>query len=152
MDWIPVNVAASTITDLLTEGNGDGEGGKERYQVSNIVNPHQIGWGELVDMLQEAGSKSVTGKKEMEVISMKEWVARLSKLADRGVCPDEVPGLRLLHFFEGMVGGEEEEDGRVFETEKTQAVSGALAACEAFNGGWLDENVRVWREIGFLKK
>jgi hypothetical protein len=147
VDWIPVDVAAATITDLLTSGNGE----RGNYEVHNIVNPHPIPWSSLVDMLQESGSKWGEEKEEMEIVPMKTWVQRLSALADSGVSPDEVPGLRLLQFFEGMVGDEGEEGGRVFETGKTRGLSGSLRGCEAFNGGWLEGNVGVWRESGFLK-
>jgi len=106
------------------------------------VNPKRIKWEELIEMLRI--------EKEVEVVSMREWVERLNGLADEGVSPDDVPGLKLLQFFENMVGEGEEEE-RVFETGKTEGVSGALAACEAFNGRWVKKNVGVWREGGFLK-
>ena len=77
---------------------------------------------------------------------MKEWVARLEKL---GETREDVPGLRLLGFFEGMAEGEEEN--KKFETKKTQGVSTALRECGPFCGEWLRGNVGVWREIGFLK-
>lgn len=144
VDWIPVDVAAGTITDSLTCAD---EG--TQYEVHNIVNPRRIKWEELVGMLQDIASSGEQSKK-MEVVSMKEWVEKLNGLADAGVSPDEVPGLKLLQFFEGMLGDGEEEE-RVFETGKTEGVSGALAGCQAFNGGWVEKNVEIWREGGFLK-
>lgn len=140
VDWVPVDVAAGTVTDiLLAEG--------ERYKVHNVVNPCPIPWGELVKMLQASGLVKEGGK--MEVVSMKVWVERLMGLAESGVSPDDVSGLRLLQFFEGMAEEDEEEEKK-FETSKTRAVSGNLRGCGGFNQGWVDGNVRVWREIGFL--
>lgn len=149
VDWVPVDVAASTITDLLTSPSSlENEDGREKYEVHNIVNPKRIKWEELVEMLQDValGEKG----KKMEVVSMKAWVGKLTGLADAGVSPDEVPGLKLLQFFENMVQDGKEEE-RVFETGKTEAVSGALKRCEAFNNVWVRKNVGVWMEGGFLK-
>ncbi len=80
---------------------------------------------------------------------MEEWVQRLTSLSENGASPDEIPGLRLLQFFESMVL-EKDEEGKVFETGKTRGISKNLRACGGFNQKWVDGNVRVWREVGFL--
>lgn len=156
VDWVPVDVAAATISNVLllrSDGAGagavDGTDGRGRYEVHNVVNPKRIEWRELVSMLRDTAPPGRT----LEEVSMREWVAKLSQLADAGVSPDEVPGLRLLHVFEGMAGEGEGEGGqeRVFETRKTALASSAMAGCEAFNRHWLGKNVDVWRESGFLK-
>jgi thioester reductase-like protein len=148
VDWVPVNVAASTITEiLLHRENG--------YSVHNIVNPHPIKWEELMEMLQ---SSSLTGKEKskLEGVDMKEWVHRLKMLSDSAesdpmISPLTVPGLKLLHFFENMCN---EEEGHVvsklFETEKTREVSRALRECGAMRGEWIEMNVQRWREGGFV--
>jgi len=44
-------------------------------------------------------------------------------------------------------------EGKVllFETEKTRGVSASLRDCGAFCGEWIEGNVKVWREGGFLR-
>src|SRR5450756_938892 len=106
VDWVPVDVAAATITDvLLHPENG--------YSVHNIVNPHPIEWEDLMEMLQS--SSLLTGKQKtktkMEEVDMKEWVHRLKTLSNSpSADPMTVPGFKLLHFFENMCN---EEEGHV---------------------------------------
>lgn len=155
VDWIPVDVAAATITDILLSPASPENGECERlekeegkYSVHNIVNPRPIPWAELVGMLQDTHKGT---EKKMEEIAMTKWTRRLGALPSSTTDPKSVPGLRLLQFFEDMAVSEEEEgESKVFETGKTQGISGALRSCEAFNRRWLEGNVRVWRESGFL--
>lgn len=143
VDWVPVDVAARTVGDILLSGNEEG------YKVHHVVNPCPIPWESLVQMLQGSKLVSVEGKK-MDCIPMKEWVQRLAALAEAGASPDEVPGLRLLQFFESMALEEEEERTKFFETAKTREISESLRGCETFNQGWVDGNVKSWKMIGFL--
>jgi hypothetical protein len=157
VDWIPVDIAASTISDILLspkpKATSVSKGEEGEYNVHNITNPHPIPFSSLLTMLQPL--LSCNNPHPLEIIDMKAWVARLNSLADRGMDPVEVPGLKLLQFFENMAteeggGG---EGGKVlpFETEKTRGVSASLRDCGAFCGKWIEGNVRVWREGGFLR-
>ena len=155
VDWIPVDIAASTISDILLSPKpkatsmSKGEGGE--YNVHNITNPHPIPFSSLLTMLQSSlSSSNSSNPSTLEIISMKEWVARLNGLADKGMDPAEVPGLRLLQFFENMADGDEGES-KIFETQKTSGISASLRDCGAFCGEWIEGNVRVWREGGFLR-
>ncbi|KAE8449261.1 hypothetical protein EG329_008428 [Mollisiaceae sp. DMI_Dod_QoI] len=150
IDWIPVDTAAKTVGDILLQSKtGDEEIG-ENYAVHNIVNPSPIPWSELVSMLQSSALVlSSPPTSTLSPIPMEEWVQRLTSLSENGASPDEIPGLRLLQFFESMVL-EKDEEGKVFETGKTRGISKNLRACGGFNQKWVDGNVRVWREVGFL--
>lgn len=141
VDWVPVDIAAGTIRDVLLS-----EKKQEEYAVHNIVNPSPIPWAELIGILQRGDLSRV---EKMNVVSMKEWVRRLSSQAEAGVSPDEISGLRLLQFFENMALEDVEEE-KMFETEKTRGISESLRECGSFNQQWLDSNVRVWKETGFL--
>lgn len=187
VDWIPVDVAAGAITDILLAPRDEGEkkedekeeDREERYSVHNIVNPRPIPWSELLGMLQ-ATTSALQPPTPLAEIPMQEWVARLNTLVDTSSTTSNpsstttssnppVPGLRLLQFFEDMAmpssspssspspdlnSGKEEakaEKGgeKSFETQKTQGISESLRNCEAFNKGWVESNIRVWREGGF---
>jgi hypothetical protein len=155
VDWIPVDIAASTISDILlstkprvTSMSKEEEG---EYSVHNITNPHPVPFSSLLTMLQSSLSSShPSNPSNLEIISMKDWVARLNGLADRGMDPAEMPGLRLLQFFENMAD-EDEGASKVFETEKTRVLSASLRGCGTFCGEWIEGNVKVWREGGFLR-
>ncbi len=143
VDWIPVDVSAATISDILLAKSK----AEEIYSLHNITNPRPMSWASLVKMLQY----SIGAEGKLEEVTMKEWTKRLGALADSGVSPDEVPGLRLLGFFEDMATNDDAGESKHFETEKTQGVSEALRDCEAFNQNWVEGNVKVWKESGFLK-
>jgi len=87
----------------------------------------------------------------MEEVDMKEWVHRLTTLANSDADSKDVPGLKLLQFFENMLNEEEGHVGsKLFETMKTRGVSRALRECNGMRQEWIDANVARWREKGFL--
>lgn len=133
IDWVPVDVAASTMTDILLSDTPENE---TRYAVHNIVNPHAVKWEELVSMIQA----STTHK--LEEIDMKEWVRCLNLQAENKYSPDELPGLRLLQFFEQMAN--ENGESKVFETAKTLEVSRSLRDLGPFCGEWLELSLKAW--------
>lgn len=165
VDWIPVDVAGEAISEILLQPktsteqvNGNNAidiSGKEIYTVHNIVNPNPITWTSLVALLET----SSISKTPMAQVSMKSWVERLNAAADEGKDAVEIPGLRLLQFFENMAleegdgkGGESEVgDGeRTFETENSRQISKALRDCPGFCEEWIDGNLVWWREKGFV--
>ncbi|EPE31486.1 Acetyl-CoA synthetase-like protein [Glarea lozoyensis ATCC 20868] len=159
VDWIPVNIAAATISDIIlsysplpipaqnpsppTTPVSDSGDRKAEYTVHNITNPHPISWSSLVDQLRDATG---TDETTLPTISMKQWVARLNAV---NTSPDEVPGLRLLQFFENMAG--EEEMHKTFDSRKTQEISGALRGCGQFHWEWMRAYVECWRRLEFMR-
>jgi hypothetical protein len=163
VDWLPVDVAAQCISQLLLSQRNNAKiaRGKHKqqqqyrevdeeentYTVHNIVNPERIPWSSLLSIIQS----SMTGG-PVEEIPISEWVRRLTSLADQGVTVTDLPGLRLLGFFERMA---EEEDGgaadKVFETGRSRELSSALRECGPVCKEWLERTLKVWREDGFLK-
>lgn len=154
VDWVPVDVAANVISELLLlpqspKTHPTTDSGSEiepAYAVSNIVNPHPIAWSSLLLLLQNSLHPSPSTNK-LEEVSMAEWVKRLNTLADEGADPEQVPGLRLLGFWEDMVGTAATP---LFDTEKSRGRSQSLRELGGFSEEWLDGNVRAWREGGFL--
>ena len=142
VDWIPVDFAAGTITDLLTHQS------TEKYSVHNIVNPHPISWSALLTMLKKGKLTSETTM--LKEVSMQEWVRRLNELASKDdLHESEVSGLKLLQFFEDMVL-QKEEVGR-FSTEKTFNISNAVRSCPEVCQEWIDLYIKQWKRSGFLK-
>ncbi|RDW71374.1 acetyl-CoA synthetase-like protein [Coleophoma cylindrospora] len=144
VDWIPVNIAAASITDLLSHYSQDITA-EAAYHVHNITNPHSIPWTSLLTIL----ASTLVPSKTLETVSMREWVDRLNLASS--ATPEEsrdIQGLRLLQFFENMVG--DEEESKVFETAKTQQISKSLQGCGTFCEDWVKGNLEVWREMNFL--
>ena len=147
VDWIPVDIAAKTISEVLVSSDREKDDGK--YEVFNIVNPQSISWSNLVSILQASSSK--LGK--LDVVSMAKWVSRLSALSSM-ISADELPGLKLLQFFEDMAAseGDGNEQSKVFETEKSRAISEALRECKPFCREWMEKTLKVWKENSFLQQ
>ncbi|KAH7413166.1 male sterility protein [Cadophora sp. MPI-SDFR-AT-0126] len=159
VDWIPVDIAAKTITDILLSSGDEATEKEGLYNVHNIVNPHSIPWSSLITMLQSQ-RQTITGaatpqapQPPLQEISMKKWTRRLVALSSSLPQTQPIPGLRLLQFFEDMAAAEgdgEGEHSKEFETMKTRGISEALRECEEFKEEWVRGNLEVWRESGFL--
>lgn len=137
IDWIPSDVAAQSIHDILMSKPID------MYTVYNITNPHRVPWSELVPILQSSGVLSPTVRE----ISISEWVLELDKEGTKGT---PFPGLQLLSFFESMAL--DHQQFRKFVTEKATRASNALRVCPEFHEGWMNLYVQSWRDKGFLQK
>jgi hypothetical protein len=165
VDWIPVDVAAQSIVEILTHPrHASAQLGQSRptYTVHNIVNPQSVPWTDIVQMLQR--SDAIGPRKALRTITMLEWVALLNKAADDGISPDELPGLRLLGFFQDMAArttthgkgrvGAGEADASpssiVFDTRKSRDISPTLAACQGYCSEWLEASMKKWREEGLF--
>ena len=159
VEWLPIDVAAQTISQLLlpqkAKGKekqelerGDANTPENTYIVNNIVNPTPIPWSSLLSILQS--SISPAGG-PLEEISISEWVRRLTALADEGgLKASDLPGLRLLGFFERMADEEEGSREILFETGGTMSLSPALRECGPLCKEWIDGTLKVWRTEGFV--
>lgn len=156
VDWIPIDLAARTITETLTQQS------RELYTVYHVVNPHWTPWSELVRMLQDSlllhsSSTTTTATTEtqqrMDEISMQEWTRKLYELAASGGGEDvkHVPGFKLLHFFEDIAADGDSQPLRTFVTTKTAQGSDALRRCPPLQKEWLDLYVRQWMASGFIE-
>ncbi|KAI6854245.1 male sterility protein [Hortaea werneckii] len=124
VDWLPVDTCAASIDSLLTAASqaepldsADVAGTALRSRVHNLVNPKVLPWDSLLDVLKEASGV------DFDRIPMSEWVVRLQALSESGI---EVPGTRLLSFFQDMAS-EDGESGPVFSTQKTCRYAPVLA-------------------------
>ena len=152
VDWIPVDVAAESITQILlpeSDSKSIGTPTSGVYEVHNIVNPYPILWSKLVDMLQVSLLVPNSARNRLEEVSMAEWVRRLNVVANSDADTSDISGLRLLGFFEEMV--DDDSESKVFDTEKGRDKSKSLRDLEPFSSAWLAGNIKVWKMKNFLK-
>lgn len=155
IDWIPVDVAAQCIVEILTHLQWPSYGideSRRAYTVHNIVNPHRVPWSEIVEMLQQ---RAIIGNgEELRIVSIVEWVRLLNKAVDEGMWADKLPGLRLLRFFEDMAKSHSQggygEESISFDTAGSQMISPALRACGGYRPEWLEGSIRRWEEDGLI--
>lgn len=122
VDWLPVDVCASSISTPLTiEASPSNVTADRRSNVHNLVNPAVTSWARFLDVLGEASGTS------FERIPMTEWVARLQALSEH---VSDVLGARLLGFFEDMAHSES-APSPIFSTTLTQQLVPKLASARA---------------------
>ncbi|KAI7554322.1 male sterility protein [Hortaea werneckii] len=124
VDWLPVDTCAATIDSLLIAGLSPKPSGPadvadtlSRSHVHNLVNPRALPWENFLNVLKEASGI------EFDRVPMSEWVIRLQALSESGT---EVPGTRLLSFFQDMASAGN-DSGPVFSTHKTCRYAPVLA-------------------------
>ncbi|KAH9907809.1 male sterility protein [Xylariomycetidae sp. FL2044] len=130
VNWLPVDVCAATSASILLAP----EQQQPLYTVSNLTHPQPIDWGRYLDLISDVSMR------DFERVSMADWVSRLEKLAEQD---QEIPGLKLLGFFQEMAKGE--------GSEALEFVCERVEGLEPLNSrlvkGWFE----VWRKDGFLK-
>ncbi|KAI7349865.1 hypothetical protein D0862_12956 [Hortaea werneckii] len=124
VDWLPVDTCAASIDSLLTAipqpeplDSADVAGTSLRSHLHNLVNPKVLPWDKFLDVLADASGI------DFDRVPMSEWVVRLQAQGENGV---EVPGTRLLSFFQDMASGDG-DSGPVFSTQKTCRYAPVLA-------------------------
>jgi hypothetical protein len=143
----PTTPISSSPTSSSSSSEEKGNA-KVMYTVHNLTSPNSIPWSTLVSHLRTATG---TSPESLPTVSMKEWVDKIS--ANTHLTPNELPGLKLLQFFENMAAEEEEGKGTEveFESKGTQEISETLRGCGEFSGEWMEKYVQSWRGNGFMK-
>ncbi|PQE27801.1 NRPS-like enzyme protein [Rutstroemia sp. NJR-2017a BVV2] len=154
IDWVPIDLLSEVLVELaLGFGTGAEKG---EVQVFHPKNPRPISWAQLRDVV--VGELSLILEREIEKIPLKEWIARVRndiegsaggarKLKD-GEMEDLLrvnPAVKLLDFYEGLMGTGQEVPNRL-AVEKTLQVSARLEALEAIKVEWIRKWVREWFE------
>lgn len=116
IDWTPVERIGHMVLDI--------GGITQTVKPETIsgyyhgVNPSTIDWDICTAALREFyGSERLP-----EMVSFKEWVARLSNTPS----VDENPGIKLLDTYRGMLGGDDSAGGLELSTERTTGQSPAM--------------------------
>ncbi|KAH8749652.1 male sterility protein-domain-containing protein [Hyaloscypha finlandica] len=114
--WLPVDVVASTISDISLGSAGAG--------VMNIVNHQSFHWTrDLLPALHNAGLS-------FKELSQKEWISAL-----RASNPDPVanPPIKLLEFFASKYDNDLPRTGLTYDTSYAQFLSPSLASAPVLN-------------------
>lgn len=128
VDWIPVDVCAQTIFDIVGH-----DVATSRFKLYNVVNPQRGPWKPLALAIQSRLQKSC------EFVSLAEWIERL-RAHDDGEESSlrKYPSLKLLPFFEN--NAMRAEAGRTVSTSKARAASKTLAHLSPIG----EEQMGVW--------
>jgi len=129
INWVPADVAAATICELISAGPAV----REACQVYNIVNPQTTSWTDLLPQLAAyRGLKRVT---------LSEWVETLKKLIESGQGKNTA-ATSLVDFFESAC-----EDGKkkpLVDCSKTLALSPTLKSTQCISVDLMARWISQW--------
>ncbi|KAJ3549260.1 hypothetical protein NM208_g592 [Fusarium decemcellulare] len=139
IDWIPINVLAETVVELVDYADAKGS------QVYNLVNPSVRNWRDIYPVIQRLLHK-MEGE-EVEVVDYADWVQALRKSAAHTRTNENVegnPAVKLLEFFASMQRLNNEEDEPIISTEKAERHSPTLRACGPVSEEWMELWMKQW--------
>ena len=155
VDWIPVDIAAAVVLDLLGLNEGpmndmsDRSKRGKQAEFFHIVNPQRTSWSKILPYIKSRLPK------DSEEVSIEEWVDRLkaNESASGSTLGNEEsnPALKLIDTFDHIQDRAFRfPDGRaaVLDTSRTIKSSPTLAKLGAVNGDWVELWMRQW---GFEK-
>jgi acyl transferase domain-containing protein/thioester reductase-like protein/SAM-dependent methyltransferase/acyl carrier protein len=139
MQWVPVDAAAASISELLHIGNE--ANAPEAYPVYHIDNPVGQSWKEMSPILTRALGIPSNG-----IVPYRHWLRRITRSP---LQESENPASRILYFlesdYERMSCG-----GLILDTTKTKEHSKTMASLGPVGPEVVEGYVRAWKEMGFL--
>ncbi|KAL9094874.1 MAG: hypothetical protein Q9165_002823 [Trypethelium subeluteriae] len=154
IDWVPVDLLAEVLVELALRPAQVAEKEEEvaRAAVFHPHNGHSTSWQALLPGVR-AAIEEVTSKK-VEVVSAKEWLARLRRSEEGEKSEEELaalvvarPALKILEFYEGtLVEGGGEESNR-FDTTRTMEASAKLREVEEVGDVWMRKWIAEWLHV-----
>ncbi|PWY82061.1 acetyl-CoA synthetase-like protein [Aspergillus heteromorphus CBS 117.55] len=162
LDWVPIDLLADVLVELAVspvpsaeeeEEEEEGSEGKGNLNVYHPHNTHKVQWTTLLPTIASALPDPESSSSPMETIPLAEWRARVAADVAKtaGDAPDNLqivlernPAAKLADFWSVLEGVGAEGSVMVFETERTQRVSGLLGGVEGVKGGWVEKWVGEW--------
>jgi acyl transferase domain-containing protein/thioester reductase-like protein/acyl carrier protein/SAM-dependent methyltransferase len=139
MQWVPVDAAAASISELLHIGNE--ENAPKAYPVYHIDNPVGQSWKEMSPILARA-----LGIPTDAIVPYRNWLRRITRSP---LQESENPASRIVYFleddYERMSCG-----GLILDTTKTKEHSKTMASLGPLSSEVVEGYVRAWKEMGFL--
>jgi thioester reductase-like protein/acyl carrier protein/SAM-dependent methyltransferase len=139
MQWVPVDAAAASISELFHIGNETNA--SKAYPVYHIDNPVGQPWTEMSPVLARA-----LGIASSAIVPFRDWLRRITRSP---LQESENPASRIVYFldrdYERMSCG-----GLVLDTTKTKEHSKTMASLGPVSPAVVEGYVRSWKETGFL--
>lgn len=134
VDWIPVDVLAEIIEDLIhSTSSAPLEQGE--VNVFNLVNPSRVQFETLVPTIVKVFSAT---NDKVKTVPFAEWVAKLEALdeTDENVLK-QYPSVKIIDFYKGLTNSTGEG---VFETEFTKSKSKTMENLTGIS----DADINIW--------
>ncbi|KAK9760610.1 hypothetical protein K7432_015198 [Basidiobolus ranarum] len=142
-DWIPVNIGAKSLVELITYP-------KERQKSVNVyhqVNPHPAEpWTEFIKHVSHSTGRNI------RMLPLQEWWTNLQQLAqaDENLRTED-PIFTLLPYLEKMASSPSDSVDIRLDTRITCERSSTLARdCPVIDESLISRYLTYWKQIGFL--
>ena len=132
--WLPVDLAGRAIKELVLSPL------PSPPTLYHILNPTMSNWSDVLSGLKSGGLSFGT-------VERREWLTQIKSHTD----PDSNPAIKLVDFYTGRLGGEEERKQMVFSVEETSKASPTLRDCPAISEDMVALWVKNWKKTGFLR-
>ncbi|KAI8961540.1 acetyl-CoA synthetase-like protein [Daldinia sp. FL1419] len=158
VDWIPVDILADVIVEILLRGATSSRGQPTHPQVYHLMNPKQTNWANLLPAILEVSKDLKLGPSKdksvsntpLTVVPREEWLKRLRESANNldaqqaGQDPDAVnPALKLLDFYEEQLA---EKVFPRFAMGNAVSVSAVLQQTVSINRQDMEKWVHLWHK------
>ncbi|KAI5918368.1 hypothetical protein F4810DRAFT_704251 [Camillea tinctor] len=137
VDWVPVDVAAQSIAELAiysTRSCTTATGA----EVYHVANPQPTAWEKLA--VKVVLQLQVTG--QIEMVSLEAWISSLRESVSAIEDIERNPAIKLLDFFEGLVGKTTEP--ALLDVEKAVGISQSLANLGPVGDEWMATWMGQW--------
>lgn len=149
VDWVPVDELGRIVVELLFGLVRSEQGKGVSSRVFHCRNPVPIAWGSLRSTVDKELTASFqpddTGKREIEIASLTEWLDRLRDSAASAATKsilEQNPAVKLLDFYEEPAS--DSTGPKEFSIEKTVEVSPSLKGLSSIQPEWIQGWIRDW--------
>ncbi|KAK9708029.1 hypothetical protein K7432_009870 [Basidiobolus ranarum] len=142
-DWIPVNIGARSLGELITYPKDQ----QESINVYHQVNPHPtLEWTKFIEFISYSSGRAI------QLLPLKEWWTNLLQLAQSNdTLRREDPITALLPYLEKMAHSEIRPTSIKLDTKLTCRKSRTLAKnCPIIDEILLSSYIQYWKQTGFL--
>jgi thioester reductase-like protein/acyl-coenzyme A synthetase/AMP-(fatty) acid ligase len=139
VDWVPTDAAAKVLLDICETRLQTQE--KQKLDTFHLVNPCITHWKGLVPAIVEFYSGQ-TPSPAMKIVEFEDWLLTLQSLPVTEENMREVPGIKLLDFYQGLA----QEEGSLprMDTHRTVEASETLGGLAAVDSGLMVNWCRQW--------
>lgn len=143
--WMPVDLAAEAIAEAALHPSyplppPSASSATSEPRVLHILNRHTTPFSAILSGLRRAGV-------QFDTVPRSAWLRRLAE-SDPDVARN--PTRKLLPFYEGRIGGEEEKTRAELDTAMAEEMCPSMRGLRAVDEDLVAKWVEVWQESGFF--
>lgn len=137
MDWIPVDILADALTEVLLPNQAQKLSVKTRYM--HFVNPRKAYWSDIAHMM----SSKLDSDQKLELVTFTDWLDSLAEISEKLTEVDGIPAIKLLDFLKEMA--QHSIKRASFSTKGTECSSPTLKELPPVSTEWMEHWLNQWK-------